>query len=254
MKLLLSIAFLAFATVASAAPQSTLAAAKPLQAPKCELCECGCVDTGKCQCKNCNEHTADPKFLHAHKPPQGPTSRYQHAIETAKDNGTPLVTFVSCNSEPVPGFTVTQASVAELDGQYPKGCAVVSVFEGGKHLAYATILNPTAEKIAAAKPHKVSVCENGHCRLTYFPPAPIVQSSACGMNGCFGGDCSTGNCGQVSGGCPNGQCGSPASFSGFPAQSFGGCANGQCGQSQQSFGGGCVNGQCGQSSSRGRRR
>ncbi len=28
----------------------------------CELCGCGCVETGQCRCKNCNEHTADPNW------------------------------------------------------------------------------------------------------------------------------------------------------------------------------------------------
>jgi hypothetical protein len=39
--------------------KSSVAAAKAT----CDLCGCGCVETGKCLCKNCNEHTADPNWV-----------------------------------------------------------------------------------------------------------------------------------------------------------------------------------------------
>lgn len=37
----------------------------PCACGKCDgvsPCKCGCVETGDCKCKNCNEHTADPSW------------------------------------------------------------------------------------------------------------------------------------------------------------------------------------------------
>lgn len=39
------------------APMPPIAKAKSV----CPACGCGCVESGSCQCKNCNTHTADPK-------------------------------------------------------------------------------------------------------------------------------------------------------------------------------------------------
>lgn len=33
-----------------------------VKAATCDLCKCGCAETGKCKCKNCNEHTDDPSY------------------------------------------------------------------------------------------------------------------------------------------------------------------------------------------------
>lgn len=37
-------------------------------------CNCGCVTTGSCQCKNCNEHTADPTYKTAKSKSESVTS------------------------------------------------------------------------------------------------------------------------------------------------------------------------------------
>src|ERR1700723_83502 len=45
-----------FAAIALVAP--VFAQAPPVKA--CAPCNCGCVTSGSCLCKNCNTHTADP--------------------------------------------------------------------------------------------------------------------------------------------------------------------------------------------------
>jgi hypothetical protein len=57
--ILLSLTF-AVAGDAQAAPPTPKAAC-------IDPCGCGCVKTGSCMCKNCNEHTADPNYKPAAK-------------------------------------------------------------------------------------------------------------------------------------------------------------------------------------------
>lgn len=49
---------LAIAQIQSQKPEPVV---EPLEGKKKLNCECGCVETGICNCKNCNNHTADRK-------------------------------------------------------------------------------------------------------------------------------------------------------------------------------------------------
>jgi hypothetical protein len=132
-------------------------------------CPCGCKQSGVCDCADC-------PLRASHKDSKAPVKYYARASAEAIASGSPLVTFVGCPPCPCPdGMIVCQCEA--LQG-YPKGCAVISVIENGRHYHFTTIIDPRPERIVRPK-RTFAGCSSGVCVPTYFPEYDAPESGTC---------------------------------------------------------------------------
>ncbi len=212
----------------------------------CTHCICGCVETGKCDCKDCDH----PKLA----PPEkkqgtdggagdggkkvGSLLSYADGYQTALDNGKPLVVWVggfrcpSCTEELT---NCVHCQVSEFKGN-DNPCCVVAKPSGGSLYRCGTITGAcSSEKIrgllanggnASRAPNS---CPGGSCGM----------AGDCGVAGCGGnGACSSCGSGGVAAPAYAPNYGGPVfqgGFGGFQGGPMfgggggGGCASGNCG-------------------------
>lgn len=178
-------------------------------------CKCGCVETGKCECKNCDTHTADPAFKAKAK--FGLMLGYEEGCALAEKSGKPLITYIAYQFPYQFTDEAVFAEVGSLAG-YPAKTLLVSVWVDGSHVGRVwpnSLHNLTAP---GALDEFVEKIKTDH-RAEVVRKATAVTWPPLSTSG-------------VTGGCANGKCGVPAGAFGTPVfGSFGSpCANGKCGR------------------------
>jgi len=149
-------------------------------------CICGCVKTGKCSCKDCNH----PKV----KATVGESLSYSDGCALAVQTDKPLVTFVGVMPPRPPLYQVVTCFAYGLPG-YPERCIVVSVPNhsgaidcNGLHWRATLPVDATDGQIMAVVQQ----------RSGFMPPVdpvdPIPSPRAATFGASDQGSCANGNC------------------------------------------------------------
>ncbi len=219
----------------------------------CTHCICGCVETGKCDCKDCDH----PKLA----PPEkkqgtdggagdggkkvGSLLSYADGYQTALDNGKPLIVWVggfrcpSCTEELTNCVHCQSATWPPTHSYNSEPCCVVAKPSGGELYRCGTITGMcSADKIKGLLANGgnatrgANSCPGGYCDV----------AGQCGVGGCSAGaGCST---------CGNGPSGGYGYGYGTPQMSYGPSFGGYSGGFGSPVmmgggGGGCASGNCG---------
>ncbi len=193
----------------------------PVQAPDkdprvCTHCICGCTETGKCDCKDCDH----PKLAPAGKTSgKGLSLSYAAGYRAAVDQGKPLVVWIGgmrCPPCESGCSDLLHCYTDSLGGDDSARCVVSRPDGAGGLDRCGTLTVTSCEGIRGLLARRTTATASG------CPAGACGVAGQCGVGGCQAGS-SCGTCGAGMG-----YGGPPVFFGGGPMMGGGGCGAGGC--------------------------